>query len=181
MCKRCLQLNCQLGYHNWNALPDERGFYTYRTDCQWVIDTRHRPRAYATSGTAVHADLWRQLYHIVEDIGEGSIQLLKVKGHKCWKDCVTIPDCRDKVGNDHADKAAKRAAAEHPTDPESVKKMDNTSTIIQHVAAYLGSAWAWWVKNFGKQLGYAGDTDASEGAACNSSICVLCISGCTAS
>ena len=56
------------------------------------------------------------------------------------------------LGNDHADKAAKRAAAEHPAEPDLVKQMDTTFTIIQHVAAYLGSAWAWWFQNFGNQL-----------------------------
>ena len=50
---------------------------TYVTDCFWVITTFNKSKYAATSGWGIHADSWRSLFAIVEDVGFDTVFLRK--------------------------------------------------------------------------------------------------------
>ena len=88
----------------------------YWTDCRFVVDGFRAGRAGTTQGVHVHADLWKQVWDIVEDRGEDSVRVDWCKGHATRKAVVEGKILEwQRVGNGAADAAAKEGAALHPS------------------------------------------------------------------
>jgi ribonuclease HI len=84
-----------------------------------VVQGFDRGKEFCVSSKARGADLWRQVWFMLDEIG-GDVRMVKVKAHTTWADVLPRRIRHvDHVGNDLADKAAKRAAqaaeAESPT------------------------------------------------------------------
>ncbi len=82
---------------------------TVYIDNKAVVDGFSRGRAHCTASTTDAADIWRDVWRLVEDIGPG-VSILKVRAHTTWWDVLAgriEPFLR--WGNDKADRAAKEA------------------------------------------------------------------------
>ncbi len=108
-------------------------------DNKQVVDGFARGRDYCTASTTDAADIWREVWCLVEDIGPG-VEVRKVKAHTTWWDVVAGRiDPFLRWGNDLADKAAKEALR------AAVAEAPHYSYNAQLARAFL---WAGWVAEY---------------------------------
>ena len=87
--------------------------------------------------TRPYADLWREWWDAHRAKGDGPECLQKVKTHTTAADVGTRISAIDRLGNDLADAAAKRAVARFPFDVEASERYA--------VAERAVTAWAQWI------------------------------------
>ncbi len=83
---------------------------TIYSDSAFVVDGFTKGRRWCTRAGGEAADLWRLVWHRMEDIG-GGVEIRKVKAHTTWIDVLKGRISReDRDGNAAADAAAKGGA-----------------------------------------------------------------------
>ena len=79
-------------------------------DCQTVVDGWDRGQEWCDSSCRPDADLWRELWRLVDDVGPG-VTLVKCKGHATDSDVAAgKATLFEKVANDNADHFARAGA-----------------------------------------------------------------------
>ncbi len=82
---------------------------TVYIDNKQVVDGIDKGRAFCTASNADAADIWREVWHLIEEIGPG-LSVRKVRAHTTWWDVIAGRiDPFLRWGNAEADKAAKEA------------------------------------------------------------------------
>ena len=86
---------------------------TIHTDSQPVIDGCARGRKWCVSSKATDADLWREVWDLLEEVRmKGQVHIVKVKAHTGWDELLRRKiSPKDQYGNWLADAAAKAGAA----------------------------------------------------------------------
>ena len=127
------------------VLEISAGGMTIKSDSAFVVDGYERGKSYTTTSRHEAADLWRDLWARVEEMGgdqtgTGRVAIEKVKAHSTWAD-VAEGRVRqmDHVGNNAADKAAKEALA--------VAKADSPATEF-NAAIARAVQWARWMMGY---------------------------------
>ncbi len=87
---------------------------TLFVDCMLIIDGVTKGRAWCTAARRQHADVWRDIWNILDDLGTGDsgIHIKKVKAHQAAGERERATG--DKIAywaNHHADALAKQGAA----------------------------------------------------------------------
>ena len=127
------------------VLRTSAGGLEIRSDSAFVVDGYRAGKKITTSSSYEAADLWRDFWAIVEEIGgdkagTGGVAIEKVKAHSTWADIVEgRVNQSDHVGNNAADKAAKEALA--------VAKSDSPATEF-NAAIARAVLWAKWIMNY---------------------------------
>ena len=117
---------------------------TYFTDCLWVITTFAKGKYAATNGWAIHADLWRELFALVEDVGFDTVFLRKTKAHKAIDACRSIAEVREAKCNAIVDQKARQSAKQgHDDNTEAMKQHDDLLCRATVVAKYLARLQIW--------------------------------------
>ncbi len=119
---------------------------TVYIDNKMVVDGFNKGRAHCTASTADAADIWRDVWRLVEDIGPG-VSIRKVRAHTTWWDVLAgriEPFLR--WGNAEADKAAKEALR------SAISEAPHHAYNAQLARAFLWSKWiveyaASWVQD----------------------------------
>eukprot|EP00959_Pyramimonas_sp_CCMP1952_P176094 3679897-Pyramimonas_sp.AAC.1 len=80
-----------------------------------TIDGINNGRSWCLHARRPNVDMWRALWHALEDQGGLSdlLAIEHVKGHRTQKGALTTSDQEEKKGNDYADLAAKRGLDKH--------------------------------------------------------------------
>eukprot|EP00973_Karenia_brevis_P063653 8849122-Karenia_brevis.AAC.1 len=105
-----------------HVLRTEKRRVEIRSDSQYVLDgclrllPKWRQQGWRTArGRALaNADLWKEVYALLQSRGNGYTKLVKVKGHATHHDVENgVSTIFDKIGNDSADVLAVAGAAAH--------------------------------------------------------------------
>ena len=113
-----------------------------------VVRGFRRGRAWRECAKRPHADLWRAIWAIVEDlggVGEGAVSVVKVKAHRTQAEARTLggDDKRHYVGNHLADEAAKAGTRLAEPPPGLVDKWRarwaDTQGVLDYVCAFVGA------------------------------------------
>ena len=97
------------------------------------------------------ADLWRDIWECMRDVGEG-VRVVKVKAHTSWWDVLFGRiSARDRGGNDIADKEAKKALKE-------ALRQSPTAMVNAYIARAVG--WAAWIAEYASE--WISDTGVEE-------------------
>ncbi len=108
---------------------------TVYIDNKQVVDGFDKGRAYCTASTTDAADIWRDVWRLVEDIGPG-VTVRKVRAHTTWWDVLAgriTPFLR--WGNAEADRAAKEALR------IAISEAPHQAYNAQLARAFLWSKW----------------------------------------
>ena len=120
---------------------------TIHCDNDQVVKGRQKGRAWCTAAATDCADLWREVWHYLDDIGSG-VSIVWVKGHTTWMDVlmrrVTLQQHR---GNEMADAAAKTARSR-------AEAIAPATTYNGHIKRAI--AWYKWMLEFATEWAYQG-------------------------
>ena len=56
--------------------------YTFYSDSSYLVDGWLKPKSQLCSGWALHADIWRRIFAVAEDLGLEHVELFKVAAHR---------------------------------------------------------------------------------------------------
>ena len=101
-----------------------------------VVKGFKKGRKWCTASRRDGADVWRDIWECMDDIGEG-VRVVKVAAHTSWWDVLWGKiSARDRGGNDIADKEAKKALKE-------ALRCSPTAVYNAYWARAVG--WATWI------------------------------------
>ena len=146
-----------------HVLPEEDGRVCYYTDCSWLRDTFLRGEMAATDGWAVHADLWKKVFHKVNDIGRESVDVKWTKAHRSINAATSRQEAFEILGNNRVDKAAKTGADMHVFDEQAWKRVDNMHKASTKVAKFISRTMVWRATHHGVE---APRLQHTQGRAC---------------
>ena len=121
--------------------PTRGNLYHYNTDCTYIRDGFHKGASSMTDGWAHHANIWREVFRLVEDLGGADrIRIHWIKAH--LNDCsagdpLTLLRIR---GNRVADIFAKLGTNVHPHDQAAYEDVKRAAILTQVTAKYIAKA-----------------------------------------
>ena len=108
-------------------------------DNSTVVRGFEEGREWCVSAGRDGADLWREVWDQMKEVGEG-VRVVKVRAHTTWWDVIFGRiSARDQGGNDVADKEAKRALKE-------ALRRSPTASVNASIARAIG--WAKWIASY---------------------------------
>jgi hypothetical protein len=113
------------------------GYYVFFSDCAYVVDGFMQGCAHNTHGWAVDADLWRQVFSKVDDLGEDLVLVHKIKAHRKSCDAVDDYDRMQIIANNRADALAKLGACMHDDDLPRRKECINNAVSYKQVLTFM--------------------------------------------
>ncbi len=136
---------------------------TIYVDNKQVVDGFGRGKAYCTAATTDAADIWREVWHLVDEIGPG-LSVLKVRAHTTWWDVIAGKiDPFHRWGNAEADRSAKEALR------VAIAEAPHHAYNAQLARAFLWAKWiteyaAFWVDDTTHSPEDVGEAALSGGA-----------------
>jgi len=108
------------------------------SDCMMVIDGINNGKQWCLHPTRLNVDLWRLLWHALEDHGGVSEDLTftYVKAHQTVEESFSR---FGKKGNDWADVAAKKGLAKHAISPAAVSCHEKCLEKVRQIASWIGN------------------------------------------
>ena len=129
-------------------------------DCQAIVKGLKRGRAWCCHADRPYADLWREMWRIIDDVGDAERMQCQeyhharwVKAHVAVKDIGTLISKADKSGNDGADKTAKQAVNMHPCDEKASERYEKAVNVVRKYGQWIGTVGG---------LNQGGDTDSAK-------------------
>ena len=96
-----------------HAEPDDKGQFTFYTDCKWVLDSFCAGPSNCTASSHVGSALWRKLFNAIDDVflDISKVHVLKVRAHTSVSECMgSLELLWLRAGNTIADIGAKMGA-----------------------------------------------------------------------
>ena len=118
-----------------------------------------------TIGWAIHADLWKSIFDIVDDIGIELVTVRKVGAHRRVETARSPRDLADNQGNGHADVGAKAGVTLHPSDPPLLVEIKKKKREVINVCKFITQ-----IEASSEEVAIRSNTHTSSQSKCSISI-----------
>lgn len=111
--------------------------YTFYSDSAFLVDGWLKPKTQLVSGWSLHADIWRKIFAVAEDLGIEHIELFKVAAHRSIRSATDMFDSLKILSNGKADELAKEGAARHPKNMNLYNNIAKLKLLVVMNAKYI--------------------------------------------
>ena len=116
---------------------------TLKTDYEGLVDGVRAGKPVCVEATYRYAELWTELRRLPGDLGEEALRFVKMKAHVSPSRCVPGSEAwRDAVGNELANRLAKRGAKARDVDPWPRHRIAQACHLVGTWAVWLGAVGA---------------------------------------